>query len=351
MIPTPTPPPTTLISFDVGIKNMAYCIFSLDSNNRECKIKDWNVLNFTEYDLEKQQAHLPELFFCQTIIEKKTKKTATTTHVCGNTAKYEYGEGDGKRLFCELHAKKHALTAGLLMPKKEYTPAFLKKQNMNKLHEIAKRDFFMAFYATPELALATEKMKKQDLLNKMETAYAKKLIRFVEFREKVNAKAMDLIYIGRIMKQMLDGISCINEITHIIVENQISTIASRMKTIQGMLAQYFIMRESQNASYVIEFISSSNKLKGLRPKPVAPPPPVDGQTHVVNKNYKANKKDGIDICNQFLERNAEFLEWRQFFNEKPTKKDDLADCFLQGIYYMKQKNIITNADDLKINLV
>ena len=32
-----------LISFDVGIKNMAYCILDLSGTNFQ--IKDWNVLN------------------------------------------------------------------------------------------------------------------------------------------------------------------------------------------------------------------------------------------------------------------------------------------------------------------
>ena len=32
-----------LISFDIGIKNLAYCIFDID--NTSIKIVDWNVLN------------------------------------------------------------------------------------------------------------------------------------------------------------------------------------------------------------------------------------------------------------------------------------------------------------------
>ena len=33
------------------------------------------------------------------------------------------------------------------------------------------------------------------------------------------------------------------------------------------------------------------------------------------------------------------------------KKDDLADAFLQGIWYLRTHNIIIIADDLKIKLV
>ena len=36
----------------------------------------------------------------------------------------------------------------------------------------------------------------------------------------------------------------IESITHVFIENQISPIANRMKTIQGMLAQYFIMKSN-----------------------------------------------------------------------------------------------------------
>ena len=43
----------------------------------------------------------------------------------------------------------------------------------------------------------------------------------------------------------------------VIIENQISPLANKMKTIQGMIAQYFIM----NNTKTIEFISASNKLK------------------------------------------------------------------------------------------
>jgi hypothetical protein len=33
------------------------------------------------------------------------------------------------------------------------------------------------------------------------------------------------------------------------------------------------------------------------------------------------------------------------------KKDDLADAFLQGLWFFKQQNIILYADDLNIKLV
>jgi hypothetical protein len=147
------------------------------------------------------------------------------------------------------------------------------------------------------------------------------------------------------MKHMLDKVSVLPDITHVIIENQISPIANRMKTIQGMLAQYFIMR---NDNCIIEFISSANKLKQF--------PDINNSNQKKNKdsgpliqnpNYKEHKKDSIYYCSRIIETN--FHNWCDSL--QADKKDDLADAFLQGLWYFKNRNIITYADDLKINSV
>jgi hypothetical protein len=63
--------------------------------------------------------------------------------------------------------------------------------------------------------------------------------------------------------------------------------------------------------------------------------------------YKANKSDGIIICRLFFESNPEEMgKWSPIF-EKSSKRDDLADCFLQGIWYLKSNKIIYYAARLK----
>jgi hypothetical protein len=153
------------------------------------------------------------------------------------------------------------------------------------------------------------------------------------FRKKKTAGEVDLITIGRNMKTCLDNLRNVHNITHVIMENQISTIASRMKTIQGMLAQYYIMQPSLPQ---VEFVSSANKLKHL----------------VISSErdtYKQHKKDSIEFCEKFLSSNQHLGNWGDILHT--PKKDDLADAFLQGIWYLKHRKLITYADNLNINSV
>ena len=72
-------------------------------------------------------------------------------------------------------------------------------------------------------------------------------------------------------------------------------------------------------------------------------------TTTINANYKKHKKDGVYYCSLMLDANNSLTKWKDSLNTK--KKDDLADSFLQGIWYLKHKNIIMYAEDLKINSV
>ena len=153
-----------------------------------------------------------------------------------------------------------------------------------------------------------------------------------------SAKDLDLITIGRNMMTILDRIELfrIHPPTHIIMENQISTIASRMKTIQGELTMYFLMR-FPNAK--IEYISSKNKLKDFQETPTRT---GDDRTSPGNENggrkkesqvYRKHKADAITYTRQILISTPSLSSWSESLNHK--KKDDLADCFLQGIWYTR----------------
>lgn len=282
-----------LVSFDVGIRNMAYCV--LDVSGELQTIIDWNVINLMNKETEKKT--------CTIFSSTKSKNKKIPETICGKLALYEKGE--------QCYCKKHAENSGFFISKKECSPQYLNKKKLFDLTQIANQ-YFITIESSD---------KRQDILDKINRFFIDRCLKPI-INKKERAGELDLISIGRNLRTEIDKIGSFSSATHVIIENQISPIATRMKTIQGMLAQYFIMR--MNDKIQIEFLSSSGKLKGFQT-----------QNSEENTDYKKNKKDAIFYCQQFLEKDC-FKEWTHILDTK--KKDDLADCFLQALFYLKTKN-------------
>jgi len=273
-----------LLSIDVGIKNLAFCLFEKSLDNTHFQIAKWDVVNIST----------PEFINC--CVSDKTGP-------CTKSAKYRKNED----CYCLKHAKKQTCK----IPPPDLKLIFLKKQPIKKvLLEIA--DKYGILYANPVV--------KQDLF-----ASIAKYTRDNYFQEIVskNASKVDLIEIGANIKEKFNQLFLTEAtIDYIIIENQISPIANRMKTIQGMIVQYFIMSGISVAN--MEFVSAANKLKDCA---------STGKT-----NYGDRKKMGITKCRELLTSDHRFVNQSTFFNNH-TKKDDLADSFLQGLWYINDKNI------------
>jgi hypothetical protein len=288
-----------IISFDVGIKNMAYCIFSLNYPN--ITIKRWDVLNLMN---EEECDNKPTQCSCK--LKNKKQCSSIATFKKENNA------------YCPKHSKEQT---DWLMPSVELSLIKIKKMKINELREIKVKGLTIDTTITRPQLLETiiEYITK----NTLEPITIKKQ----------KADDIDLISVGRNMTKLLNELPEIATITHAIIENQISTMASRMTTIQGMLAQYFIMKCPNST---IEYISSGNKLKGLIH-------PTDKPT------YKDNKTNSKMYCPMFVENTIFFSEWKEMFKQH-KKKDDLCDAFLQAIWYLKNKKCIQYSDKYEISL-
>ena len=293
-----------IISFDVGIKNMAYCI--LDLSGEKIEIIDWDVLNLLNLQSISEN-------FCNQKINSSKKNQEEK--VCGKKAKYKKGE----YFYCEQHAK---CEKKFMMHQKDYTEKVLKKNKLDQLIAIGKKHMFF---------MDSIKRNKQQHLDILRTYFDKHMLEKIEKEKTLNAGETDLITIGKNLKSELNKLSTLENIDLVFIENQISPIANRMKTIQGMLAQYFIMK---NDNIEIEFVSSSHKLK---------------QFEKDKNSYKENKQQSVFFSKKIIELNKEFENWLTKLDSK--KKDDLADCFLQGLYYFVREKNIYYADDLKIKIV
>jgi hypothetical protein len=324
-----------LISFDIGIKNMAYCIFHLEEGSQSI-IYDWNVINLMEKDETEKN-------YCSCYLKAKNK--TTPQKVCGKVAKFS----KNSFYFCEKHAKNNG---EYIIPSKENSPPFFNKMKIDELKTV---------YKKLNIFNDSENLRKPDLLEKIHKFYQEKCFIPIKNKKTKSANDTDLIMIGKNMKTLLNQVEGIQEITHVIIENQISPIANRMKTIQGMLAQYFIMN---NSDIHIEFISSANKLRYFEPidkvdknkklenvfiensegataretrEPKEKSQNTQNTQNTQNSVYKKHKIDGVLKCSQLLEKNPEFKKWKHVLETK--KKDDLADCFLQGIWYINKNGI------------
>jgi hypothetical protein len=270
-----------ILSIDVGIKNLAFCLLCKSATN------DWSILKWDVVDLTQKE----DIAKCGVIDKFK---------LCNKPAKYTK---DGQ-CFCLKHSKKQEYK----VPTADLKPSFINKQKLQNLYEMA--DKYNIKYEKP--------IKKQDLVFLI-NEYVKKSC----FEEvgKTNASKLDLVTIGKNIQTKLDQIleEQLSSINIVAIENQISPIANRMKTVQGMIAQYFIMR---NNNIEIEFVSAANKLKTEKKD--------------VKATYTERKKLGIKKAQEFLESDFKNPTWSDHFSNH-LKKDDLADSFLQGVWFIREK--------------
>lgn len=369
-----------LISFDIGIKNMAYCIFDVSSNGSletiPLTIQDWNILNLMDV-----QEIVKHKCTCS-LLSKQPKKKPTKTpplsqhqNFCGKAAKYsktsilvlpientfqntivqDYFQDVPQNIiqyFCEKHAK----TSGFFIPSVSKGSAFstsiLSKKSKEEL--ILLGQVHGLFSENGGVDIKTKKA----CLDILVPFFADRTLVKIQEPKRVGAGDTDLITIGRNMRTALDGLLTHHGITHVIMENQISPLAGRMKTVQGMLAQYYIMIDP---SPEIEFISSANKLKDftefLGQSAKQGSSVQETKETTMSDRYKQHKMDSITITQKIIQENlGQIGSWTSLFDKTAggkgmSKCDDLADCFLQGLWYLKREKIITYAENLKIKIV
>jgi|DEB19_MinimDraft_3_1074340.scaffolds.fasta_scaffold70656_1 hypothetical protein len=273
-----------LLSFDVGIKNLAYCLLSItetENSKHFIEIVKWNIVDLSCDHVEETKT--------EETVEKilkqcsKCKKSATyCTH--SNTMLPE----DVTR-FC----KKHAEEAQLPMH-----PKLLKSNSKNGQMP----------YIVP-----------LSVINK-----------------KISCNKINIVDLGKNIKCHLDVIFAehMDKIDAILIENQIGNLAGRMNVLQGMISQYFIMRNITN----IEFISATNKLKlfksiiNKKSNACGEGGNLDNVLESEKKLYKMRKDAGKMVCRSLLSFYPKLNDWMATY-DKHKKNDDLADCFLQGYYY------------------
>jgi hypothetical protein len=203
-----------ILSIDVGMKNLAYCL--LDLKEKEIKITNWDIIDLCENTENTCEGYL-----------KNGKK-------CSSIAKYT----KKNKFYCKTHAKEYKI------PPPQFSNKKIKKLKKSQLVLIGNK------YSMP----CNEKQKKEDILTNILIDLSNN---YYDRVTKVLTSEMNMVEYGINLKKLFHKTFNNINIDLVIIENQIGPLALRMKTLQGMIMQHFI----ENGITNIAPVNSGNKLK------------------------------------------------------------------------------------------
>ena len=304
-----------ILSIDVGMKNLAYCLFEHDPNADTANaVKDpeaiMQLINIVAWDT----VNLCDGTGVDSVSEKPAAPLCSNAG-CKFAAKFMHSAADATMINTR-YCTRHANASGYKMPL-AISIKSLKKMTLDELK------VFSSEYLSSSIPEKCEKSKMKLLLHLNASIAAEYLVAVTTKPKVISAASVDLITIGRNMHQRFDALPHLaSGIDVVIIENQLSTLATRMKTLQGMITQYFIMRGVPD----IRFISAINKLKLFDQKKEG----EEGDKADKGEDcYADRKKRSIEITRELITPTLMSMKF-----EKHKKKDDLADCFLQGMWWL-----------------
>jgi len=338
-----------VLSFDVGIINLAYCILEINDTNKTFKILKWGIINLAD----NRQT-------CNFIMN--------TGAICDKIAKHRVIIDEHNRYyFCKAHVNKAELSIRNInvrwwnvLPEDveqcvhcqksgevysnilsgQYCRIHQKKAMIeNKLFCATKKCnepvTFGLYLAEPlvhnetgeDYGEVTHKFNHGWCTHHYDDEY-QLLLKKKTKKMPQNSNDISINHLGASMYKYLDLMPEFLQVDDVLVENQPTHINPHMKSVSSMLYAYFIMRgiheKDKTGSTIknINFCSPSNKIKvggtdaGKR---------IDNAED--DKVYKATKELGVKLCKALISDNDEWLA----IIESHKKQDDMADAFLQAI--------------------
>jgi hypothetical protein len=310
-----------VLSFDVGIKNLAYCKIEFSKETKTIvRIEEWGLINL------KSDPWIPDHN------EKRCMAEVKSGAVCGNCSNSWIIKDGARKELCRVHSK-----------------------NFDK----ATPDYFP--YELRDLSCACGEKSR-----KFHTKISESMIRIFGYCNKCAKKTTEqLTKICDYMKSddtklytnLYDGLNAIkiDDVNEVVIENQPALKNPRMKSIQMFIYSFFFIggktgrlsdlnqvaffsaTKKLNPTNIVENILKKNNKEELTPAPVPESASAPEEPLSEYRAYKKRKNDSIFIVSCVLD---EMDDWKRFFLSHP-KKDDLADSLLQGIaQYCKQTQSI-----------
>lgn len=345
------------IGWDIGIKNLAYCIISPQnislpqskqsnqSNQSECIFfnntyysinhwKDISLVSQIESNLQDagEVSHINTTLKCSV---PKFSKVNESVVVCGNNAVYchEKLNLDGTyKGYCKTHFKKSGIVR---MPDLTAKKCYIENCG-GKTAQVLKSHIYTGY------------CKKH--ITEMINTKVKLASDFLRINRAKTTSKIDINHLGIALFQELDKIKThILEPNIILLENQPVLKNPTMKSMQMFLYSYYLIRHldvssgTQNVSgntncldgKNLQCYTASKKLDLIKFFPQIEQSRIEGILAPVKNGYQKNKKMAIMMVEYFLKGNT---KWLEFYNKHP-KQDDLADSLLMTLHYFEKKNL------------
>jgi len=342
-----------VLSFDVGIINLAYCILEINNKTKKFKILAWGIINLADNRItcgfikntgeicDKIAKHCVKIddynrhYFCKAHVNKATMcirdivvqwTTVLPDDVDECSCSYLDCKKSGEMYcnkipgqYCKIHQKKVMLENKLICSAKKCN------EPITFGMYLAKPTFHEVDIVDPEGDLTYELGHGwcTDHYDDEYKSYLKKKTK----KMPQNSNKISLYYLGASMYEKLDAIPNLLQVDEVLVENQPTFINPTMKSVSAMLFSYFVMRgihektKTNSTIKNIKFCSPSNKIT------------VGGaeadqrlENAEEGKVYKVTKQLGVRFCEALIDDDP---EWLAFFKSH-TKRDDLADALLES---------------------
>nr|WBF70830.1 hypothetical protein [Megavirus caiporensis] len=314
-----------IISWDVGVIHLAYCVlkyeYDFDKKKSKISILDWDEINLIEDDR----------------ISLKCCGKKKDNIECGKKATYCLNNGNDKVFgYCKTHLLQYNEiwsindTKNLYQNKLGYKCQFLKKTG-----DCCDKKSSYVFKNKDEKKYFCTTHYKSDL-NKRLKEYSPQPIKNMIVKKYPTSK----LQLNLIKK--LDELSehfAKLKIQEVIIENQPSQKNPKMKSIANTLFDYFMIRGyvdkiHQMDIQLVRFMCPSNKLKVNNDNTLE----VFKANKDSKKVYKLTKNLAIEYTRKLLKNDPIQLEYLSLHD----KEDDMCDAYLQGRYYLE---FIKNKDN------
>jgi hypothetical protein len=342
-----------VLSFDVGIINLAYCILEIDDKNKQFKIIKWGIIDIADDRItcsfcklngelcDKIASYVIKLdkhncyYYCRDHIKKANIKfhpinmkwwpvqsdNVETCCMCKKSGAHYSNMFEGQ--YCNTHHKTIISNHKFMCQTKKCNNIICKGLYLEKpeVDEYGNED--NETYNELEFGWCSQHFDKeyQDYIKKK----TKKISQ--------NSNKISLFSLGASMYQKLDQIPELLMVDEVLVENQPTFINPTMKSVSAILFSYFIMRgvyektKTKSTITDVAFCSPSNKIKvGGKSAIDKIEKTKDGDEINNKKVYKVTKNLAVKYCLALIEDNPDYLKIINSYK----KKDDMADAFLHG---------------------